>query len=217
MGILNKEDSKSIKIELPSGKPDEKKKELTQEEIEFSALKDFESRVKEAKHAIDNEDEHQKNQAKKAKEALSPILKKWEDEVESIKGSLDLAELLFTNQTTAVVPIIGNVVKATFSTIDYETVVDIADGVFKDTSGSSTIKFDNYHSLMLVAESLVQMEIGNEIKKFSGGRFKKFDELKQYSYNIIQRLVEKYNQFDTAVKRLVSDEPGESLLAKLKK
>lgn len=149
---------------------------------------------------------------------IPAVVKKWNSEVEDIKSKLSLEDLVFNGHVTADVEIFPGVLSATFKSIEYGAIAEILAKVVDDNSGATVAQFQSEHSFTLLSEALESLDANKPgFPKLPSERKDKLEFLKQMNSHVAQKILDKYNQFDTAVKLLTSDDSSGTLVDKLKK
>lgn len=139
--------------------------------------------------------------------------KKWESEVETIRASLDLEQLIFDGFVTSEISLFKGVFKVLFKSLNHDQVAEVFSQAAKDTEGEIVGVFENRHSLLLISESIQALN-GADLPTDRSDKVKIFG--KQNSALVV-KLGEKYNQFDAAIKLLLSDGPEGTLADEVKK
>ena len=138
---------------------------------------------------------------------------KWVRQAKEIRDSLSMEDLLFNNLVSYECKMYSGNLVVVFDSLNFDIIDEILNEVYKDSSGELTMSLESKHGLLLAAESI--QSINGETLVSS--RQKKVERLRCMNHNIAMKIVDKYNQFDAAVKMLIQDEDGETLGDKLKK
>ena len=138
---------------------------------------------------------------------------KWVKQAKEIRDSLSIEDLLFNNSVSYECKMYSGKLTVNFDSLNFNIVDEILNEVYRDSSGELTMSLESKHGLLLAAESI--QAINGEI--LESDRHKKVEKIRAMNHNISMKLVDKYNQFDAAVKMLIQDEDDETLGDKLKK
>lgn len=145
--------------------------------------------------------------------AIKNAQERWNNEVKEIKKSLSLEELVFEGVVSHTCSMYSGKISVVFDSLTFDAVDSILNEVYKDSSGELTLSLEAKHSLLLTAASVYS--VNGEI--WPADRKQKLEKLTVMNHNVAMHMVDKYNQFDAAVKMLAQDGPEEDLSTKLKK
>lgn len=197
---------------------------ITDEENQKRLLETFVNTVQIAKDTDSAaESKKQEKQVENKKEEpkddrMQYLIDKWNNEVKEIKDKLSIEDLVFNGFVTTDIELFGGLISITFKSLDYGVVGEILNEVINDNSSNSVIKVQNDHSLTLMCEALVDIKSKTgKFPKLPSSRKEKMCFVRELNTHIANKLLEKYNQFDTAVKLLSSSEEDENILDKIKK
>lgn len=150
---------------------------------------------------------------KKPLTKMEQAQQKWDNDVEDIRAGLNLEQLIFDGFVTTEISLFNGVIKVLFKSLNHDQVTGIFSQAAKDTDGEIVGVFENRHSLLLVSESIQALN-GADLPS---EREDKIKIIGQQNSNFVAKLGEKYNQFDAALKLLLSDSPDGNLADEVKK
>lgn len=189
---------------------------------EKKMLEAFVNAMSAAKEQVPNEetkDPQEKPQEEEKPKDVPEIVKIWNSEVDEIRKKLSLEDLIFNGFVTAPIEMFNGLLTVTFKSLEYEVLGEILKQIVSDKTDDPLTNIKNDHSLMLMSEALIDIKAksGSNFPELPTSRNEKFAFLGQMNSYVTYKILEKYNQFDSAVKLLTSDEKELSLIEKLKK